>query len=270
MAISKGGVDIGLVEVTGSDVFDRQPLLSKQPITVAGHSAFYAQQQAEGLSGDQVAGSGQGQQGSGSSPLTPTVPVVAWQFRPGRWVIVRASSLPAGPAPSAEQLSQAWGPDVRSQLVKVAAAVRTGVSRQMPLPFRLAATDGPVSAVEGHSSPGGVAPGGSVGFDSGHATIGINVVRPARYTPQPAGSVPTAVGDYQGWLNADCGPVSVTDLSQCTLTFRAGDWQVTIDARGPGASVSAKRLVALGTKLSLASQPDDATSWFDGTTTLPS
>lgn len=254
-----GNVNIATVELADPSTFAQLPLASKQPITVGGHAAYYAAQRQVIVS-----------HGPGPGPTdepAATLPVVTWPVTGGDWLLVSPTLYGSATNPDLS----AWGRDIRAQLLAIAAAVHTNQTTALPEPFQLTGDASGLTATQAGSDPHSRGPGGNVELTKGSELVSISVNRPVIYSPAQSDATPVRVGAYRGYLDPGCGPQpgpsgapqSTPSQSDCTLEMRAGPWQVTITAQGPGRDVTSSTMTDLGAHLSLATDPDDSTTWFD-------
>ncbi|MGH8888440.1 MAG: hypothetical protein ACRDV3_01610 [Acidothermaceae bacterium] len=263
------GVQVGMIEEGDSFGFSASSLTERQTVTVSGHLAYYGQQALE--EGTSATGNVRG-----SGEWVSTVPTVAWQPEPGRWLVISASPDRSRPVDAA--VIRAWGTDARAQLMTVADAVDTDAPAVMMLPFRIGSTHPHATALIAESDTGPRTPGGSAVLAEYGMEVTVEVSEATAGTSDNTSGQPVTIGEYSGRVDTRCSiqqapaPGTTPAHSDCQLTFQAGRWQVAIYVNGPGGGsrkITPAQFVDIGEHLTLAAQPSNPATWFDASTAIP-
>jgi hypothetical protein len=250
------GLRIGAVRVGGSWIAE---LNDRRATTVQGQPAYFGEQALVGPGGTA--------NGAARGEWASTVPALAWQYRPGQWLVVRASDETDGPV--AADVIEAWGADVWSRLRAVAEAVRVGPSAPLLLPFRLSAVPEPLTALLVRSDVDPRTPLGEAVVAELGVEVTIRLSVPAAYPPVASSAKRVQLGDHVGWVDTHCAvrpaPTSAASANaanpDCGLTARLGRWQLEIFTGG-GTPVTAAQFVDIARHLTPAASPTDPATWF--------
>ncbi len=186
-----------------------------------------------------------------SKHVVPT-PTLAWQFSSGRWATV-TGWWPSELALHHLQL------DPLTEAKRIAVAFDTSVSRPLLVPFRVGYLPSGLERVDGRSDPSpttaSAIPWRSVDVDFNTPRGGsmVNVVvgaRPNRGTRLPSGTFD--LGGHPALIHTD---------KWMDLDIYFGQTVVTIDTLG----VSRDELIKIGRSVSVASNVNDRSTWFDAT-----
>lgn len=189
-----------------------------------------------------------------SKHVVPT-PTLAWQFSSGRWATV------TGWWPS-EQALHHLRLDPLTEAKRIAAAFDTSVSRPLLVPFRVGYLPSGLErtgGLEGFGgqpapppTPRGIPWHGSIGFG---ATAGGSAVVDVGARPNQGTGLPPGTFDLGGH------PALIRPDKTLDLDIYFGQAVVTIITSG----VSRDELIKIGRSISVASNVNDVSTWFDAT-----
>jgi hypothetical protein len=258
--IAQGDNDMfGDVTVSAPGAFDPGPIKSGEQVTINGHQGYF----------------GESVPVNSTAPGGKPMPTVAWQVAPDQWATVTVSGQ---------------GIDVRDVELQIARAVSLTTPTPMRLPFRTGwLPDTAQSVTEARSA---VPPSGNwstfMQLGSGDSSLDISAYAVPSGATDPAGSFEpnTTVGGHPAQysprlgdpdsLDTSGGPVDtrspvMTTRTQLPTLLPSPHWpSLKLDLGGDAwlqvtGDYSQADLMHVAESLTLSSNPNDPTTWFDQT-----
>jgi len=233
--------------------YDPTAVRRGQQVSVQGHTGYFANTPQSADAVDHV-------------PNQGNAPTLAWEFAPDRWVVIQ------GWDPTTSPQVRKLHVDPLTEELHVAAAVDTSADPPLLLPYRVGYLPDGLSHGGGRATAVGkpywdsylwfLGPGQSpTDPDPAHPALAITaqptVSRPASSS---SASTPSARVQHNDSVTRRTVAPSGGDSRQNEVTVRFGTVVVTITGDYPRAE-----LIKIGRSITIASNPNDASTWFDAT-----
>jgi hypothetical protein len=245
--------------------FGGDQLAGRKPITVNGHHGFVATVRNVELRGNKALGQPTYQR--------PTGPVVAWEHAPHSWRLITCVAFPRDP--SREQADS----------ILIARAVRD-IPRAVRTPYKVGyLPNGWKARAFGEPGPGSVDVSGYAALlvvlpprnlvqriptdPMTYEHINISFSKPQRGF-QPSGTR-TTINGRPAWLSRYTPPKTKSRpnaLPRSSLWIKGNGYWIAVDAVTADPDFTTE-LVRIAQHLTLASNPLDVSTWFDGNSAIP-